>query len=186
MNDHRPQSSSPSPSPVSIPVIERNIEALLARRRAEDQALGWQDKVAAAITNFSGSMFFVYIHVVLFGLWILSNVGLIPGAPRFDPTLVVLAMFASVEAIFLSTFILITQKRMISQADRRAELTLQISLLAEHEITRLLAISKEIARHIGIPEAVHPDVEVLSRDIPPEKVLEQMDHQEHQFSKEQS
>ena len=80
-------------------------------------------------------MRFVYLHLALFGGWIIVNLGLIPGLRPFDPSFVVLAMVASVEAIFLSTFVLISQNRMAAAADRRADLDLQVSLLAEHEIT---------------------------------------------------
>lgn len=80
-------------------VVERNIRALLARRRVEEQRKPRQQRLADAITRFTGSIKFVYIHIVLFGAWILANLPWFPG-PKFDPTYVVLAMFASVEAIF--------------------------------------------------------------------------------------
>ena len=89
-------------------VVERNIRALLARRQAGDQQAGWQDRLADRITQFTGSMRFVCLHLVIYGLWIVANLPGVP-LPHFDPTYVVLAMVASVEAIFLSTFILITQ-----------------------------------------------------------------------------
>ena len=69
-------------------------------------------------------------------MWIFINLGWIPGMPRFDPSFVILAMVASVEAIFLSTFVLISQNRMQFLSEKRAELSLHISLLAEHEVTR--------------------------------------------------
>jgi uncharacterized membrane protein len=78
---------------------------------------------------------FICVHAVIFGGWIVVNLGWTP-LPPFDPSFVVLAMVASVEAIFLSTFVLIMQNRLAALADERAELDLQISLLAEHEITR--------------------------------------------------
>ncbi len=86
-----------------------------------------------------------------------------------------LAMVASVEAIFLSTFILISQNRMQAQADRRAELNLQISLLAEHEITRLIEMVSEIGQRMGISSADHPDLAELTRDINPEAVLDHIE-----------
>ena len=88
-----------------------------------------------------------------FRLWIIINLGSTP-LPAFDPTFVILAMFASVEAIFLSTFVLITQNRMAAQADRRADLDLHISLLAEHEVTRLITLVSSIAERMGIEPAV--------------------------------
>jgi uncharacterized membrane protein len=62
-------------------------------------------------------------------------------------------MIASVEAIFLSTFVLISQNRMAALADKRADLDLQISLLAEHEISRIIALVTSIAERMGIEEA---------------------------------
>jgi uncharacterized membrane protein len=91
-------------------------------------------------------MRFVYVHVALYGGWITLNLGIIPGLPRFDPTFVVLAMVASVEAIFLSTFVLISQNRMAAVANKRADLDLQISLLTEHELTKLATIVSAVNR----------------------------------------
>jgi uncharacterized membrane protein len=78
---------------------------------------------------------FVGLHLGVYTAWIVINLGRTPGVPRFDPSFVILAMEAFVEAIFPSTFIPITQNRMQAQADRHADLNLQISLLAEHEVT---------------------------------------------------
>src|SRR5438045_7860759 len=99
-------------------VMQRNIKALLARRHAEDRNKALQLRIADAITRFTGSMLFVYIHLILFGGWIIVNLPWLP-IPKFDPTFVLLAMFASVEAIFLSTFVLISQNRMAEQAYKR-------------------------------------------------------------------
>src|SRR5687768_9742800 len=80
-------------------VVERNIRALTAHRSDEEKQKSAQDRIADAITRFTGSMTFVYVHVVLFGLWITINLGWLPIVPKFDETFVVLAMVASVEAI---------------------------------------------------------------------------------------
>jgi uncharacterized membrane protein len=159
-------------------VVDRNIAALLERRRVEERKLGWDERVAAAISRFAGSMMFVYLHLVLYGLWIAVNAGWLPLLPRFDPTLVILAMAASVEAIFLSTFILITQNRMMAESDRRADLGLQVSLLAEHEVTRLITMVKEIGKRLGVEAAEAPELEELSRDVHPEEVLRRIDEHE--------
>ena len=159
------------PSASMAGVVERNIQALLERRQAEERGLGTQQRAADAITRFTGSMIFVYIHLVLFGAWIVSNLPGVP-LPKFDPSFVILAMFASVEAIFLSTFVLISQNRMAARADQRADLNLQISLLAEHEITRLVTLVKAVAAHHGIDAAKDAELPELERDVAPEKVLE--------------
>lgn len=133
-----------------------------------------QERMATAIGNFTGSMPFVYRHVAFFGVWIVINLGWTPVRP-FDPTFVVLAMVASVEAIFLSTFVLITQNRLSRDAERRAELDLQISLLAEHEIATLLKLVTDVAEKLGVAEAKDPEIQPLKRDVQPEKVWERIE-----------
>jgi uncharacterized membrane protein len=158
-------------------VVERNIEALLRRRRAEEDARGFDERIAHAISMFAGSMRFVYIHLALFGLWIAVNLGLTP-VPRFDPSFVILAMVASVEAIFISTFVLITQNRMAAIADKRADLDLQISLLAEHEITRVITMLAEVSERLGIEVKKDPELAELAQDVVPERVLDSLDESE--------
>jgi uncharacterized membrane protein len=156
------------------PVLERNISALVNRKKREDSKRRTEERVADAISCFTGSMKFVYLHLVIFGAWIVINVKYTP-FPKFDPSFVVLAMVASVEAIFLSTFVLITQNRLAAQADKRADLDLQISLLAEHEITRLVTLVAAIGEKLHIDEARDPNLEPLKKDVVPERVLEQLE-----------
>ena len=153
-------------------VLERNIHVLREKRQAEERKASLQDRVAELITRFSGSMVFVYVHLVLVGGWVAVNLGFVPGIPRFDESFVILATWASVEAIFLSTFVLISQNRAAAEADRRAELDLQTNLLSEHEITRLLSLTIAIAEHLGIEEAKEPSLRELERHGAPEKVLD--------------
>lgn len=88
-------------------------------------------------------------------------------------------MAASVEAIFLSTFVLISQNRSAELADKRAE-HLQVSLLAEHETTRLVALVTKMAERMGVDEANDPELSELSTDVRPEKVLDVLERSEHQ------
>ncbi len=118
---------------------------------------------------------FVYIHLAAFGFWIVANLGWVPGVPRWDESFVVLAMIASVEAIFLSTFVLISQNRMQAAADKRADLDLQISLLAEHEVTKLAALVSEIAKRLGVETEVDDELREIKRDVAPEAVLDAID-----------
>jgi uncharacterized membrane protein len=80
------------------------------------------------------------LHLAIFGGWILASLGVTPGIPEYDTSFVVLAMAVSVEAMLLSIFVLLTQNRMAAQAAKRAERDLRISLLAEHEVTKLVAL----------------------------------------------
>jgi uncharacterized membrane protein len=149
----------------------------MERRQQEERGRSADERIAASISCFAGSMRFVYLHLVLVGLWVAINLGVTP-LPRFDPTFVVLAMVASVEAIFLSTFVLITQNRMAALADKRADLDLQISLLAEHEITRVVALVGQIAERMGIESAQDPELAELSRDVEPGRVLDSLEASE--------
>src|SRR4028119_1093210 len=139
-------------SPHLANVVVRNINALLQTRRQVEQKRTLEERIADTVTKFTGSMTFVYLHLIGFALWIVINLGWLP-IKKFDPSFVVLAMFASVEAIFLSTFVLISQNRMQALADKRADLDLQVSLLSEHEITRLLTLVVAMAQKMGIEEA---------------------------------
>jgi uncharacterized membrane protein len=162
--------TAPPPPPDTLnSALTRNIRALERRRREEAAAAPLEQRIAAAITDFTGSMAFVYIHLALYGFWILANLGALGLAP-WDPSFVILAMIASVEAIFLSTFVLITQNRMAAAADKRAELDLQISLLTEHELTKVVTLVSEIAGKLGVEHP--PEVEEMKRDVAPEAVLE--------------
>ncbi len=117
-------------------------------------------------------MAFVLLHLIVFGLWALWNAKLIPGLTPFDPTFVILATEASVEAIFLSTFVLISQNRQAKLADERAELNLQISLLAEHEVTRLTKLVDAIARKLDVTSEVDAELPEIEQDVAPEQVLD--------------
>ena len=153
--------------------LQRNIALLRRRREEEEAAAPLGDRVARRITDFAGSLTFVAVHAVLFGGWIAVNT-LDLGLPRFDPSLVVLAMAASVEAIFLSTFVLISQNRNAAAEARRAELDLQINLLAEHEVTRLITLVGQIADRLGIDRG-DPELPELERDVAADAVLDTLD-----------
>jgi len=157
------------------PTLERNIEALNERRRRERRASTAQEKLADAITAFTGSMTFVYLHLGLFGFWIVANLHWLPGVPAWDESFVVLAMIASVEAIFLSTFVLISQNRMAAEADKRADLDLQISLLTEHELTKVARLLADVAERLGVDPKAEREVQETTREIAPERVLDRID-----------
>ena len=172
--------STPRRGPVTGPaedlagVVERNIDALVERARRAERERSAQARLADRVTWFTGSLRFVVLHLLVFGLWLLVNLGLLPVSP-FDPSFVGLATAASVEAIFLSTFVLISQNRMQAQADARAELDLQVSLLSEHEITRLLGLVRAVARRLDVDEADDPELNELARDVAPERVLDEIE-----------
>lgn len=154
--------------------LAENIRTLEDRRRREAASASAGERVAARITAFTGSMTFVAVHVVLYGAWIAVNLGRVPGVRPFDPSFVMLAMEASVEAIFLSTFVLISQNRMMAAADRRGDLDLHINLLAEHELTKVAALLERIAERLDIGER-DPEFEEVKQDVRADRVLDALD-----------
>ena len=169
------ESQGPGHDPTTHAVVDRNVQALAQIRAAHMEARDVQGRVADRITGFAGSMRCIYLHLALFGTWLLINTRALPVVEPFDPyPFVMLAMFASVEAIFLSTFVLISQNRQAQLAEKRNDLDLQINLLAEHEITRILQVVDEIAKRLAIPQVGH-DTEALKRDVQPEEVMLRMD-----------
>ncbi len=156
-------------------VVRENIESLIAVREQEEKKKSLQNKTADLLTRFSGSMMFVYVHTVWFGLWIYINTR----NNAFDPfPFSLLTLIVSLEAIFLSTFVLISQNHAAQVADRRADLDLQINLLSEHEITRLLTLMDALADHFEIDIPEKPEVEELKKDIEAKEVLNEIESHE--------
>lgn len=151
-------------------VIERNI-ATIARLRQETQAKRTlEHRLADLLTRFSGSMLFVYLHIAWFALWIAVNLGWL-GLTPFDPfPFGLLTLIVSLEAIFLSTFVLISQNRQAELADQRADMDLQINLLTEYEVTRLLILVDRLARHFKVLKADHGELKELEQDVDPEEL----------------
>ena len=177
----------PPPPPDSLnSSLRRNIEALRRRKSEERETASLEERVAETITRFTGSMRFVILHALIYGFWLLANADLIPGVEPWDPTYVILAMIASVEAIFLSTFILISQNRMAAVADRRAELDLQVSLLAEQEITKLVQMVSDISSRMGMEQYAQPEVEEMKRGVAPEAVLDAIEESEREAEEERT
>jgi uncharacterized membrane protein len=168
------------PGEISAEVVRRNIHALARVRAHYRESRDYQSRVADALTAFIGSMRFVYLHLALFGAWFLINTRVLPIVEPFDPyPFVMLAMWASVEAIFLSTFVLISQNRQAELAEKRNDLDLQINLLAEHEITRLITLVDEIAKRLEVPRE-DAETEQLKQDVEPEAVLRDMERAERE------
>jgi uncharacterized membrane protein len=157
------------------PVLERNIRSLQERRAQEEAVATLPARIANAIGCFAGSMAAVFVHLMVYGAWVIANLGWLPGVRPWDPDLYLLGALASIEAIFLSTFVLITQNRMAAAAEKRADLDLQISLLAEHEVTRLVTMVSAIADKVGARTKVEHEIADLEKEVAPEAVLDEME-----------
>ena len=156
-------------------IIEQNIHTIIHTRQTAANQRTTEERLADVITEFSGRMYFVYFHVVWFGIWILLNSGFF-GLKPFDPyPFGLLTMVVSLEAIFLATFVLISQNRLSAEADRRADLDLQIGLLTEYELTRVIKMLDAIQDKMGIENDSDLELLDLEKNVHPEDVLEEMD-----------
>jgi uncharacterized membrane protein len=156
-------------------VVERNIRTIIHLRMQAAHDRNLQDRIADGITDFSGRMVFVYVHIIWFGAWILVNSGHL-GIKVFDPfPYGLLTMVVSLEAIFLATFVLISQNRLSEEAERRADLDLHIGLLTEYELTRVLKMLDAIQDKMGIPNDEDQELTDLEMETRPEDVLAEIE-----------
>jgi len=157
-------------------LTEKNIEKVAKLEQTARAQRTPVDRMAELIAIFCGSMSFVWVHVVWFGGWILLNS--IPGVRHVDPfPFTFLTLIVSLEAIFLSTFILISQNLETRMSERRSHLDLQLNMLSEQENTKMIAILLAIAEKVGADLSHDPSLEALSEETMPERLAEQIEAQ---------
>lgn len=178
MAEGRPQATE-SDSPALSDVIVRNIQSH-ARMRIEDlMRRTFQERTADALAAFSGRLSFVFLHVLWFGLWVLLNTGRF-GVHPFDPfPYSLLTMIVSLEAIFLSTFVLISQNRSSDRADMRADLLLHVGLLTEHEVTRALQMLDALQARLEVARDTESDLAQLEMVTRPEDIMAEIQRRLH-------
>ena len=139
-----------------VPKVARsNIEAIMHIEQEFLEQRSPGDHISDIVSGLAGSLGFVVAHIVIFSAWIVINLGLIPGLPVFDRfPFGLLSLAVGLEAIFLSTFVLMSQNRQTHQADHWAHLGLQISLLSEQETAKILHLVKAICNQLGLTEQI--------------------------------
>jgi len=158
-------------------LTQRNIEAVRQLEEAAKEERTASDRVAEVIAKFCGSMTFVWVHVAWFGIWVLINV--MPGLPHIDPfPFTFLTLVVSLEAIFLSTFILISQNHDTKISERRNHLDLQINLLSEQENTQMLTMLRAIAEKVGADLSQDEQVRAMSEETKPQQLVKQIKERE--------
>ena len=157
--------------------IARNVDAIIALDKAAKTKLTRSELVADVIAQFCGSVTFVWVNALFFLFWVALNT--LPGIDHIDPfPFNFLTLVLSVEAIFLSTFILISQNLASRIAERRNHLDLQINLLSEQENTQMIALLKAIAEKVGADTSEVTNVEVLREEMEPERLAEEIEQRE--------
>ena len=155
-------------------LTQKNVETVSKLEEATREQRSSADRVAEVIAAFCGSMTFVWVHVVWFGGWIVFN--LLPGFKHVDPfPFTFLTLVVSLEAIFLSTFILISQNHDSRVSEKRNHLDLQINLLSEQENTQMLRLLQQIAVKVGADVGQDSHARVLEQATSPEKLVEQIE-----------
>ena len=155
-------------------VTERNVQTIVQLEETAKSNRDQTDRMADAIARFCGSFTFVWVHLIWFGAWVAVNV--LPGIPHFDPfPFTFLTLVVSLEAIFLSTFILISQNHETRLSERRNQLDLQVNLLTEQENTKMLKLLERIAEKVGARTDDDPSLQVLEQSTRPEKLVDQIE-----------
>ena len=159
-------------------LTEQNVETVTRLEAAAREQRTPSDCLAEKIASFCGSVTFVWVHVAWFGGWIVLNS--IPGIPHVDPfPFTFLTLIVSLEAIFLSTFILISQNLDSRISERRSHLDLQLNLLSEQENTKMIVMLHAIAARVGADLTQDPHLEALSEETQPERLIEQIEAREN-------
>lgn len=154
----------------------RGIREIVEMEKRNRDARSRLDLISSAITNFAGSGTAILIHLIWFVLWILINVRAVPRIAAFDPfPFSLLTMIVSLEAIFLTLFVLVSQNRMSLEADRRARLDLEINILAEHETTMILRMLNEISRHLEVDGGARSELEELLKETRIDELAQKLD-----------
>ncbi len=139
--------------------IVRSFAAKLNQQRTKEE------KIADFFTKFFGSLYFAAFHIIWFIIWIVWNIGWLNLKP-FDPfPFGLLTMIVSLEAIFLSIFVLVSQNREAKIDRLRNEVDLQINLTAEQEITKILSLLKILLERNGVDVKDDPELERMLKQI---------------------
>jgi uncharacterized membrane protein len=155
-------------------MTERNVQTIVQLEEAAKTSRSKSDQVADLIATFCGSMPFVWAHLIWFAIWIIIDT--VPGIRHFDPfPFNFLTLIVSLEAIFLSTFILISQNHETRLSERRNQLDLQINLLTEQENTKMLTLLGRIAEKVGVKTDDDPSLQVLEQATRPEQLVDQIE-----------
>jgi len=154
-------------------VVQENIRDVLAGRKRLERKQTRSERLAGVIASLAGSMWFAYLHVAWFAAWIGWNVW--RGDHAIDPyPFGMLTTVVSLEAIFLTLMVLVSQNREAKLEEQRADLDLQIDLLAERELTRILCIVAEIAKKMDLDQC-NIDTAGLEQETQVRELLQQLE-----------
>ena len=185
VNKHHPQHADRSNGRLGVPRPVRRSVAEIVRLEQRDRiTMSRSDRIADWVTGFSGSMVFVYLHVVWFAVWVSLNRGVF-GISPFDPfPFGLLTMIVSLEAIFLSTFVLLSQNRQALQADRRSKIDLQLDVISEQEASKILRVLDLICTKLDIDLSADRDLQEMEHVTDLAQLMDEIDAAEQRIDPE--
>ena len=164
-------------SPEATEITRRNVRTVKELEALAVADPSMVDRIAAFVAKFAGSIYFALVHAILVVAWIALNS--VPGVPHWDPyPYTLLTMWASLEGVFIASFILISQNYAMRLSERRSQLDLQVNLLAEQEATKSLKLLEAIARKVGAQCGDDPDVAALAEATRLDNLAEQIEETE--------
>lgn len=151
------------------------IESFEAKARAKRS---WVEKLEDKITSIFGTLAFLVFNFIFFAVWIAVNSGVFPVIKIFDPyPYVMLITIVSLEAITLSVFVLITQKRQARVDDLRDEIELQVQLADEAEVTKVLGLLAVVLKKLGIDSSRDPELQRMLKPLDTEEIERRLEEQ---------
>jgi uncharacterized membrane protein len=170
------QNSEPT-SPSISHAMEENVRAIKTWEQSALHSRSRAERVSEWITSTAGRGPVLLAHLVWFAGWAAVNLDMVPGVRSFDPfPFPLLTTMVSLEAIFLALFVLSSQNRLATQADKRAHLDLQIDLLAEREMTVVLQLLQDISAHLGVTRSAgSPKIQELAQETDVHQLTSKLD-----------
>jgi uncharacterized membrane protein len=155
---------------------DQAIEAVAQIEQSARDARSRIDHFAATIMRVAGTAQCIVFHIIWFSAWLLVNLHALPGIEPFDPfPFNLLTTVVSLEAIFLTLFVLISQNRLSQEADKRAQLDLQVNLLAEKETTMILRMLQDISKKLGVTGAATKELRDLRKETKLDELAAKLD-----------
>jgi uncharacterized membrane protein len=139
----------------AAPRAARNIEEIIRREEEDARRRPPSSRIADIVARFAGTLSFVLLHFAFIIGWAIVNLGFVPGIEPFDPwPFGLLGGMFSLEGVLLAAFVLMKQNRMSVRDEERAHLDLQVSLLAEQEVTKVIQMLGRISAALHIEREV--------------------------------
>lgn len=163
---------APLPDPIS-----QNIEAIVALHTSAERNVPQHQRIVETATTFLGRPAFLYISSVVVALWMLPNVVPDLGLPQFDPPpFDLLQLSLGIISLPMTIAVLIKQDRQEKLAEQRAQLGLQLNLLSEQKIAKMISLIEELRRDLPeVKNRYDPEAEVMKQAADPQMVMDTLE-----------